>query len=167
MAFADALLPEFDHETGVTRRLLERLPDDKFGWKPHEKSMSLGRLASHVAETLTWLPETVFKSEINWDTSKPFEAKICATRAETLQFFDDAQKAARAALASASDAELLQPWSFKKDGQVLFSQPKIGIIRGMVINHMIHHRGQLSVYLRENNVPLPSMYGPSADEPAF
>ena len=164
MAFTDALLPEFDHETGVTRRLLERLPDDKFGWKPHDKSMTLGRLASHVAECLTWLTETVLKTEVNWNTTKPSSAKVCASRAETLAYFDDAQKSARAALAAASDAELLQSWTFKKDGQVVFSQPRIGVIRGMVFNHMIHHRGQLSVYLRENNVPLPAMYGPSADE---
>jgi uncharacterized damage-inducible protein DinB len=164
MAFADALLPEFDHETGVTRRLLERLPDDKFGWKPHQKSMALGRLASHVAECLTWLPHTVHQSEYNWDSTKPHDQKVCAARAETLAYFDEARAAARAALAGASDAELLQPWTFKKDGEVVFSQPKIGVIRGMVFNHMIHHRGQLSVYLRENDVPLPSMYGPSADE---
>jgi uncharacterized damage-inducible protein DinB len=164
MAFADALLPEFDHETGLTRRLLERVPNDKFGWTPHERSMTLGRLAAHVAEVLTWLPETVYKSEINWDTSAPHETKTCATRADVLTFFDQSRDAARRALAATSDAELLQPWTFKKDGQVVFSQPKIGVIRGMVMNHMIHHRAQLGVYLRLQNVSLPAMYGPSADE---
>jgi uncharacterized damage-inducible protein DinB len=164
MAFADALLPEFDRETGVTRRLLERVPDDKFGWTPHEKSMTLGRLAAHVAEVLTWLPETVHTSEINWDTTAPHQPKAFATRADILNFFDESRDAARGALAGASDAELLQPWTFKKDGQVVFSQPKIGVIRGMVMNHMIHHRAQLGVYLRLQNVPLPAMYGPSADE---
>jgi len=164
---ADALLPEFDHETGVTRRLLERLPEEHFAWTPHAKSMPLGRLAAHVAEVLTWLPETVHKTEINWDTTKPYEQKVCASRAELLKFFDDSRDAARSALAGVSDAELMQTWSFKKDGQVLFSQPKIGVIRGMVMNHLIHHRGQLSVYLRLKDVPLPAMYGPSADEGAF
>jgi uncharacterized damage-inducible protein DinB len=167
MPLADALLPEFDHETGVTRRLLERLPETDFGWTPHQKSMPLGRLATHVVETLTWLPETVHKTEINWDTTAKYEPKSFATRADVLTFFDESRDAARKALAGASDAELHQPWSFKKDGQVIFTQPRIGVIRGMVINHMIHHRAQLSVYLRLRDVPLPSMYGPSADEPAF
>ncbi len=167
MSLADALLPEFDHETGVTRRLLERLPDGHFGWTPHQKSMSLGRLATHVAEVLTWLPETVYKSEINWDTTKPNEQTPCPTRADVLTLFDRSRDAARAALAGASDAELKQPWTFKKDGQVVFSQPKIGVIRGMVMNHMIHHRAQLGVYLRLKDVPLPAMYGPSADEGAL
>jgi len=164
MPLADALLPEFDHETGVTRRLLERLPDADLAWTPHQKSMTLGRLAAHVAEVLTWLPETVHKSEVNWDTSQPYQPKDYPSRADVLQFFDESRDAARGALAGASDAELLQPWTLKKDGQVVFSQPKIGVIRGMVMNHMIHHRAQLSVYLRLKDVPLPAMYGPSADE---
>jgi uncharacterized damage-inducible protein DinB len=164
MPFADALLPEFDHETGVTRRLLERLPDGQFAWTPHQKSMPLGRLASHVAELLTWLPEAVHKTEMNWDSTKPYVPKVYETRAEVLKGFDAMRGAARSALAGASDAELMQTWSFKKDGQVMFSMPRIGVIRSMVMNHMIHHRAQLSVYLRMQNVPLPAMYGPSADE---
>ena len=167
MPLADALLPEFDHETGVTRRLLERVPDGHFEWSPHQKSMTLGKLATHVAEVLTWLPETVHKSEINWDSTAPYVPKSCATRADVLTFFDESRDAARRALAGASDAELVQPWSFKKDGQVVFSQPRIGVIRGMVMNHMVHHRAQLSVYLRLKDVPLPAMYGPSADEGAL
>jgi uncharacterized damage-inducible protein DinB len=164
MSLADALLPEFDHETGVTRRLLERLPEDRFGWAPHPKSMALGRLATHIADVLTWLPETVSKIEIDWDTRAPYEPRICATRADVLRFFDESRDAARQALAGASDAALMQPWTFKKDGQPVFSQPRIGVIRGMVMNHMVHHRAQLGVYLRLNDVPLPAMYGPSADE---
>jgi len=167
MPLSDALLPEFDHETGVTRRLLERLPDDKFEWTPHPKSMPLGRLAAHVAEVLTWLPETVHKNEINWDTTAPSQPKNFPTRADVLKYFDESRDAARSALAGVSDAELMQPWSFKKDGQVVFSQPKVGVIRSMVLNHMIHHRAQLGVYLRMQNVPLPAMYGPSADEGGF
>ena len=164
MPLADALLPEFDHETGVTRRLLERVPDGQFAWSPHQKSMTLGKLATHVAEVLTWLPETVHKTEINWDTTAPYVPKSFDTREGVLAFFDQSREAARSALAGASDAELMQPWTFKKDGQVVFSQPKIGVIRGMVMNHMIHHRAQLSVYLRLLDVPVPSIYGPSADE---
>jgi uncharacterized damage-inducible protein DinB len=164
MSLSDALLPEFDHETGVTRRLLERLPEDRFGWTPHPKSMPLGRLATHVADVLTWLPKTVNETGIDWDTKAPYQPKVLASRAEVLKFFDETLDAARQALAGASDAVLVQPWTFKKDGQVVFSQPRIGVIRGMVMNHMIHHRAQLGVYLRLNDVPLPAMYGPSADE---
>lgn len=163
MALADALLPEFDHETGVTRRLLERLPDGRFAWKPHDKSMSLGRLSAHLGEVLAWLPRTVAETEVNYDSSH-YQPKVFETRAEALAFFDETRKAARAALAGVSDGELMQMWSFKKDGQTVFSMPRIGIIRGMVLNHLIHHRGQLSVYLRLNDVPLPGMYGPTADE---
>jgi uncharacterized damage-inducible protein DinB len=164
MPLADALLPEFDHEAGVTRRLLERLPDARFAWTPHQKSMPLGRLATHVAEVLTWLPETVNQTELNWDSTKPYAPKACETRADVLTFFDASRDAARKALAGASDAELMQPWSFKKDGQVVFSMPRIGVIRSMVMNHLIHHRAQLGVYLRLQDIPLPAMYGPSADE---
>jgi uncharacterized damage-inducible protein DinB len=164
MALADALLPEFDHETGLTRRLLERLPDGRADWKPHARSMSLGRLSAHVCEVLAWLPRAVTTTEYNWDSTQPYEPRVCETRADTVAFFDEAQKAARAALAGVSDGELMQPWTFKKDGQTVFSMPRVGIVRGMVLNHLIHHRGQLSVYLRLNDVPLPGMYGPSADE---
>jgi uncharacterized damage-inducible protein DinB len=164
MPLADALLPEFDHEAGVTRRLLERLPDGQFAWTPHQKSMPLGRLAAHVAEVLTWLPETVHKAEIDWDSTKPNAPRVYETRADVLRFFDESRDAARSALAGASDAELMQTWTFKKDGRVVFSMPRIGIIRSMVMNHLIHHRAQLGVYLRLQNIPLPAMYGPSADE---
>jgi len=167
MPLADALLPEFDHEAGVTRRLLERLPEDQFAWTPHAKSMPLGRLAAHVAEVLTWLPETVNKTEINWDSTQPYEAKEFPTRADVLKFFDESRDAARKALAGVSDGELMQVWTFTKDGQPVFSMPRVGVIRSMVMNHMIHHRAQLSVYLRLKDVPLPAMYGPSADEGSF
>jgi uncharacterized damage-inducible protein DinB len=164
MPMIDAILPEFDHEAGVTRRLLERVPEAEFAWAPHTKSMTLGRLATHVADVLTWLPEIVTKTELALDTKSGYQPKVCATRAEVLALFDHSRDAARNALASASDAELLVPWTFKVDGQVMFVQPRVGVVRGMVMNHMIHHRGQLSVYLRLKDVPLPSMYGPSADE---
>jgi len=163
MAIKDALLPEFDHETGTTRRLLERLPEDKFGWKPHPKSMSLGRLATHVAELPHWGSLTLSATEYNMPAG-PYQPVEKATRAEVLALFDENVATLRKGLESVSDAELMVMWSFKSDGQTVFSVPRASVLRGMVMNHMIHHRGQLSVYLRENDVPLPSIYGPSADE---
>jgi uncharacterized damage-inducible protein DinB len=163
MTLIDALLPEYDHETALTRKLLERLPEGKLAWKPHQKSMSLGRLASHLGETLLWLDTTVNQSEYDMvgDSVQPTDL---ASKAEILAYFDRAAASGRAALAGSADAVLMQPWAFKRDGQVVFSMPKVAAIRSMVMNHLIHHRGQFSVYLRQNDVPLPGIYGPSADE---
>lgn len=163
MAIKDALLPEFDHETGTTRRLLERVPEDKLGWKPHQKSMTLGRLAMHLAEMPQWGEMTLKNTEVDFDPASytPRETK---SREELLSVFDQCVAATRNLLEQVSDAELMAVWTFKMDGKPVFSQPRIGVLRSMVMNHMIHHRGQLSVYLRENDVPLPSIYGPSADE---
>ena len=163
MAITDALLPEFDHETGTTRRLLERLPEDKFGWKPHQKSMSLGRLATHLAEVPHWGTVTLGATEFNMPAGS-YQPVEKATRGEILALFDEHVAALRRQLESVSDGELMVMWTFKNDGQAVFSLPRIGVLRTLVMNHMIHHRGQLSVYLRQNDVPLPSIYGPSADE---
>jgi uncharacterized damage-inducible protein DinB len=165
VAIKDALLPEFDRETGITRRLLERVPDDKLGWKPHQKSMTLGRLALHVAELPSWGSMVLKDTELNLDTSayKPVEPQ---SRAEVLAKFDETVVGTRKALAEVTDGELMMMWTLKADGKAMFSMPRVAVIRGMVMNHMIHHRGQLSVYLRENDVPIPSIYGPSADEQA-
>ncbi len=165
MAIADALLPEFDHETGTTRKLLERVPDGKFDWKPHAKSMSLGQLASHLATMISWGTMTLKQSEV--DLSGPFTPPAIGTRAELLATFDRETAAARASLAAASDADFMAPWSLKRDGKTLFTMPKVAVMRSFVMNHMIHHRGQLSVYLRLHDVPVPSIYGPSADEVIF
>ncbi len=162
MAFTDALLAEFDHEAGTTRRLLERVPEEQFGWKPHEKSMTLGRLATHVAEIPAWGRRVLGSDEL--DISGPYTPREEKTRAAVLALFDEQAADMRKLLASSSEAELKAPWTFKAEGKTLFTQPKGGVIRGMVFNHLIHHRGQLSVYLRLKNVPLPPMYGPTADE---
>lgn len=165
MGMKDALLPEFDHETGTTRRLLERVPEDKLAWQPHQKSMSLGRLAMHLAEVPAWGAMTISQTETVFNTGD-YKARTGESRAEILAVFDEGVAATRKALAQASDAELLVTWTLKSDGKTVFSMPRIGVLRGMVMNHMIHHRAQLSVYLRMNDVPLPAMYGPSADEQA-
>ena len=165
MAIADALLPEYDHETATTRRLLERVPDGKFDWKPHAKSMSLGELSSHLATLLAW--GTAALEHPDFDVSAPFAPPSLTTRADLLATFDKEAAATRASLASRTDADMMAPWSLTRGGKAIFTMPKVAVMRSFVVNHMIHHRGQLSVYLRQLDVPIPSIYGPSADETAF
>ena len=165
MTIAEVLLPEFDREMGMTRRLLERLPDDQFAWKPHDKSMTLGRLAEHLAELPAWARASIAESGIDMASQRPPGYTAPASRAAVLAMFDRNVAAARAALSGRTDAELMAPWTLKTQGKEIFTMPKATVLRGFVMNHTIHHRGQLSVYLRLHNVAIPSMYGPSADEP--
>lgn len=163
MKMSDALLPEFDHEMATTRRVLERVPDDRLGWKPHEKSMSMGRLASHVAE-LPVLVDAILNQD-GFDMAAPRDKpRDLASSREIVELFDSVVGKARTLLAAAEDQTLLQPWSLKNGDHVIFTLPRVGVLRSMVYSHSIHHRGQLSVYLRLNDVPVPSIYGPSADE---
>lgn len=165
MPIVDALLPEYDHELATTRRLLERVPEDEFGWKPHEKSMTLGQLAGHVANIPFWLSATLNAPFYDVSTGDK-EARLDppVSRDVLLKEFDQKVSNARARLAQTSDAEMMAPWALKSSGHEIFSMPRVAVIRSFVLNHMIHHRGQLSVYLRLKDVPLPSMYGPTADE---
>jgi uncharacterized damage-inducible protein DinB len=165
MAIAESLLPEFDREMGVTRRILERLPENQFAWQPHEKSMTLGRLAEHLAELPLWARVTILDNGIDMAAGRPPGYVPPPTRAAVLEMFDRNVADARAALNGRTDAELMAPWTLKSEGKEVFTMPKSIVLRGFVMNHMIHHRGQMSVYLRLNNVPVPSMYGPSGDEP--
>ncbi|MGB2713764.1 MAG: DinB family protein [Vicinamibacterales bacterium] len=165
MAIKDALLPEWDHEMGTTRRLLERVPPGDFSWKPHDRSMSLGQLAGHLANLPRWcnliLDDTVLDLADIEDDRRSREP----TSVEgLLKEFGQKASAARANLAQRLDPELLAPWTLKNEGHVVFTLPRISAIRSFVINHSIHHRGQLTVYLRLRNVPLPPIYGPTADE---
>ena len=162
MPLVDALLPEFDHEMTVTRKLLERVPEDKLSWKPHQKSYSLGQLAQHVAQLPRWGAMTLNEPEIDVVGAQPPEE--ARSRAALLTLFDGHVAATRAALVGKSDSELMSPWTFKREGHVVFSMPKASVWRSFLMNHLIHHRAQLGVYLRMQDVPLPSMYGPSADE---
>jgi uncharacterized damage-inducible protein DinB len=164
MSIAESLLPEFDRETGITRRLLERIPDGQFAWKPHEKSMTLGRLAEHLAELPGWAKVAIDLSGIDMATPRPPDYVPPPTRAAVLEMFDKNVADARATLTRKSDAELMAPWTLKAQGKEVFTMPKAIVLRSFVMNHLIHHRGQMSVYLRLQNVPVPSMYGPSADE---
>ena len=162
MPIADALLPEFDREMTTTRKLLERVPEEKFAWKPHARSMSLAELATHVAMLPRWGAITVNQTE--FDTSDPHNPGPAASRADLLARFDANVADTRAALTGKSDAEMMATWSLKRQGQTLFTMPRTVVWRTFFMNHLVHHRGQLSVYLRLNDVPVPAMYGPSADE---
>jgi uncharacterized damage-inducible protein DinB len=165
MALVDSLLPEFDHEMGTTRRLLERVPEGRIDWKPHEKSWTLGQLAQHVATLPLWGSITLLQSEL--DLAVTPEQTPLRTRAALLSAFDTRVAETRAALVGKMDAELLVPWTLKRGTDTIFAMPKVVVWRSFVLSHLIHHRGQLSVYLRMNDVPVPSIYGPSADEAAF
>lgn len=165
MPLNQALLPEFDHEMATTRRVLERVPEDKSGWKPHEKSMTMGQLATHVATIPHWGEAIIGQDSFDVKTAPP--APKIQSRQELLAAFDHAAAAARKAIAGASDEQLMKPWSLKNGDQAIFTLPRVAVLRSFIMNHQIHHRGQLSVYLRLNNVPVPSIYGPSADEGSF
>lgn len=147
----------------LTRRVLERVPGDALAWKPHEKSYSLGGLAAHLAQLPHWGPDIVERSEYDFATAGP-AAEPPATPEGLLASFDTHVADARRALEARSDAEFEAPWVLKRGGHVLWSMPRIAAIRHLLIHHMVHHRGQLTVYLRLRNVPLPPLYGPSADE---
>jgi uncharacterized damage-inducible protein DinB len=166
MAIRDALLPEFDMEMASTRKVLERVPVEKSDYKPHPKSGSLGWLAWHVADLPHWVVETVNKDELDFappGAPRPAPPKV-ESREKLLAAFDEKVAAARAAIASASDDHLAKPWTLKGGGRTIFSMPRATVLRSFVMNHLIHHRAQLGVYLRLNDVPVPGMYGPSADE---
>ena len=158
-----ALIAELENEGATTRKVLERIPPEKFDWRPHDKSMTMGRLASHVAEMHGWTVSTVKDSEIDFAKIdyKPFEPK---TTEDLVNLFEKTYAEAIEALKGASDDIWHEPWSLKNGDTTYFTMPKIAVMRSMVLNHIVHHRGQLSVYLRENDIPVPAMYGPSADE---
>lgn len=166
MSLNKALLAELDHEAATTRRLLDRYPEGKAGYQPHPKSMSLARLASHIAELPGWAP-AILKGE-SFDIAPPggapYQPPTWTSREEILGFFDKNVAIWRQGLSEATDEELMQPWTFKKGGETVFTLPRVAVIRSMLFSHWIHHRGQLSVYLRVCEVPIPSIYGPSADE---
>ena len=169
MSLSDTILPEFDHEMANTRKTLERVPDDKLDWKPHEKSMTMRGLATHLAT----LPGLV-ASAINQDSldfappdAPPLRATPVNSTQEAVETFDKNIAEARAAIAGASDEQLLGSWTLLNGGKTIFTLPRVAVLRSFIMNHSIHHRAQLGVYLRLNDIPVPSIYGPSADEGAM
>lgn len=160
MTIGQTLVPEFDLEMTTTRRVLERVPGDKGQWKPHPKSFALAHLAQLVATMPGWLTRTIRDTEIDLAKSAGYSVEKTET---LLGQFDQHVREARAALAAVTDAELGVMWSLKQGERVLFSSPRGPVVR-QHINHLVHHRGQLTVYLRLLDVPVPSIYGPTADE---
>ena len=159
-------LPEFDQEMATTRRVLDRVPDDKLDWKPHPKSMSLGQLSSHVAQLPAWASNIFTADEFDFrPPGRPaFKSADCKSRQELLDLFDRSVATAREAIQGVREDSLETPWTLKAGDYTAFTGPRWRVWRGFGMNHMVHHRAQLSVYLRLLDVPLPGIYGPSADE---
>ncbi len=166
MTIGQSMLPEFDQEMQSTRKALERAPDDKWGWKPHEKSGTLGWLAGHVGTIPDWITMTIKTEELDYAPvgGPTYQPPKITNRAELLAAFDKGSAEARAALASVSDQDIVKGWKLLAGGKEIFTLPRVACIRGMCMNHMIHHRAQLTVYYRLVGVPVPGLYGPSADE---
>jgi uncharacterized damage-inducible protein DinB len=162
-SITDLMYGDLEHELAITRRLLERHPSGHHDWKPHEKSMTLGRLASHVAEIPKYGTMLITTDEADFSKNE-YVAPNCETAAELLELFDTKVAELRSVMATVDSAALARPWTLRMGEKVFFTQPKAPLIRQMMINHMVHHRAQLGVYYRMLGVPLPGTYGPSADE---
>jgi uncharacterized damage-inducible protein DinB len=164
MKLSESILMELDQEAQTTKRVLERIPDDKLAWKPHPKSFSLGQLALHIASVPAGVTTIVMQDSVEApDFSQP-EPK---SRQEILDTFSKSLETAKGNLTKMDDARLAETWSLTRGGKVVMSAPRAGFLRSVLLNHVYHHRGQLSVYLRMLDVPVPSIYGPSADENPF
>lgn len=166
MRMIDALLMEFDREASTTRKLLERCPDAKLGWQPHAKSMTLGKLAQHLATIPALVGMSLLKDGLDLATAPP-TPPVPATAVEIVKRFEAASGSAKEAMAQLDDAKAMGTWTFSSGPVTLMSMPRIAFLRTILLNHSVHHRGQLSVYLRLLDVPVPSIYGPSADENPF
>jgi uncharacterized damage-inducible protein DinB len=160
----DAILMEMSQEAATTRRLLERVPTQHLAWKPHVKSMTMGRLATHIAEIPGWIATILDKDGFDAGAGN-HTPQIASSVAEVLAMFDNNVPMAEAAIRRQTMDRLSATWRITKQGQVMVEMPRMGVIRSLLLNHLIHHRGQLSVYLRLKDVPLPSIYGPTADTP--
>lgn len=164
MKITDWLAKQFDRETQTTRKHLERLPNDKHDWRPHEKSYTAGELASHLVECINWTTEIFTKPGIDIDpaTYQPYKA---TSTEDLLAGFEKAVADGKRVLSEADEEAAMQPWSLKVKGHTLFERPRADVLNDFTLHHLIHHRGQFSVYLRLMDVPVPQTYGPSADEP--
>jgi len=167
MSIAETLLPEFDHEMSVTRNLLSLVPEDKASWKPHPKSFSVGSLAAHIAEIPGWGAPTLQRTELDLAPADgpKYVSPQFESRKALLENFDRAVHEARKAVMAASDADFQVPWALLAGGKEIFKLPRIAVFRSFIVKHIVHHRGQLTVYYRLLDIPLPSIYGPTADTP--
>jgi uncharacterized damage-inducible protein DinB len=166
MKISESLLPEFDQEMANTRKVLERVPAAKFSWKPHPKSSEFGALAAHVANMADWAGLTLQTDSFDYAPpgAPPYETPKFSSTQDLLAAFDKSVASARAALAAADDSTMLAPWTLMAGGKSMMTMPRVAVVRTFVMNHIIHHRAQLGVYLRLNDIPVPGLYGPSADE---
>ena len=166
MPISTGLLPEFEREMASTRKILAVVPESDTDWKPHPKSTSIGELALHLSNIVRWAAFTFDRTELDLAPpgGPPFEPPKFISVAKALAEFDTNVTTGKAAIASASDADWMVPWSLKFGGNILFTMPRVAVMRSVVMNHMIHHRGQMTVYLRLRDVKLPGIYGPTADE---
>jgi uncharacterized damage-inducible protein DinB len=164
MTLKDWLLPEFDHEMAITRRLLERVPEAAFDWKPHDRAFALGELATHLAKLPHWGTAILDRDRHDLRDGNGQPASCEATRAGVLALFDRNVTEVRRGLVNCNEADLQAPWTLAQGGRVVMSMPRASAFRSFLLSHVIHHRGQLAIYLRMQNVPLPPIYGPSADE---
>lgn len=166
MSLAHTLVAELDHEMAGVRTTLERVPEDRLDYRPHEKSMTMARLAGHLAEMPDWAVQTLRKEALDMAPpgEPPRSAFVMTSRAQVLDRFDRELAEARDTLVTATDEDLGRSWTLLAGGRVVLTMPRLGVLRTFVLNHAIHHRAQLGVYLRLNGVPVPSLYGPSADE---
>ena len=166
MTYAETILPEFDQEMANTRKVLERIPDDRLDWQPHPKSHTIGWNANHVADLPNWLVETLTKPSLDIAPvgGEPYKFPKASSRQEILDVFDRNVAAARKAITQVTDEDASSMWTLAQGGKPIFTMPRSAVVRGMVLNHLIHHRAHLCVYLRLNNLPVPGMYGPSGDE---
>ena len=169
MSMSAGILPAFEHVIEGTRQHLESIPDDRLDWKPHDKSYTIGELGTHLANLPSWVVATIGQDEL--DVAPPGEdpprMEPLDSSDEMVRTIDENANAARAAIEGASDADLMAEWTLLKGGEALFTLPKIAVLRTFVMDHMIHHRGQLTVYLRLLDVPLKQTFGPTADFPDF
>jgi uncharacterized damage-inducible protein DinB len=163
MSHKDALIAELKYESSLTRKMLERVPLEKASWKPHDKSMTLGRLATHVAEIPHWISRIITIDDYDF-LVQGFNPHTATSREELLNIFEEELDKAINHLESMNDEDFNKMWTVRRGEQVMQNLPKKVAIRGWGFSHLVHHRGQLSVYLRLNDVPVPGMYGPSADE---
>jgi uncharacterized damage-inducible protein DinB len=166
MTYAETVLPEFDQEMANTRKVLQRIPDDKLDWQPHPKSHTIGWNANHLANLPDWLVHTLAKPSLDIAPvgGQPYAVPALSGRQEILDLFDRNVAAARKAIAEAKDKDMGSPWTLSRAGNPIFTMPRSAVVRSVVLNHMIHHRAILCVYLRLNDIPVPGMYGPSGDE---
>jgi uncharacterized damage-inducible protein DinB len=166
VSLSQSILPEFDHEMANTRKVLERIPEDKLGWKVHPKSNSIGWVGMHLAELSGWADMALKQDAFDVDPpgGQPYRTPPATSRQDILDRFDKNVATARATIAAMADGQFMKPWSLLKGGQTIFTMPRMAVLRSFVLNHSIHHRGHLCVYLRLNDVPVPALYGPSGDE---